>query len=37
LKGPEQTVSTPGAGVAGVNLVPEYFRSQRQIIIDTRS
>jgi hypothetical protein len=35
LKGAEQTVSTPGAGVAGVNLVPEYFRSQRQIIIDT--
>jgi hypothetical protein len=35
LKGPEQTVGTPGAGVAGVNLVPEYFRSQRQIIIDT--
>lgn len=35
LKGPEQYVSTPGAGVTGVNLVPEYFRSQRQIIIDT--
>ena len=35
LRGPEQSVSTPGAGVAGVNLVPQYFRSQRQIIIDT--
>lgn len=35
LKGPEQGVSTPGAGVTGINLVPQYFRSQRQIIIDT--
>jgi hypothetical protein len=35
LRGPEQEISTPGAGVAGVNLIPEYFRSQRQIIIDT--
>jgi hypothetical protein len=35
LRGPEQETSTPGAGVAGVNLIPEYFRSQRQIIIDT--
>jgi hypothetical protein len=35
LKGAEQTASTPAAGIAGVNLVPEYFRSQRQIIIDT--
>ena len=35
LKGPEQTVSTPGTGVAGLNLIPQYFRSQRQIIIDT--
>jgi hypothetical protein len=35
LKGAEQIASTPAAGVTGVNLVPEYFRSQRQIIIDT--
>ena len=35
LQGPEQSVSTPGAGVTGVNLIPQYFRSQRQIIIDT--
>ncbi len=35
LKGPGQILSAPGTGVAGVNLVPEYFRSQRQIIIDT--
>jgi hypothetical protein len=25
LRGPQQEVSAPGAGVAGVNLVPEYF------------
>ncbi len=35
LAGPEQQISTPGTGVSGVNLVPQYFRSQRQIIIDT--
>ena len=35
LKGAEQIASTPAAGVTGINLVPEYFRSQRQIIIDT--
>jgi hypothetical protein len=35
LKGPDEIASTPAAGVTGVNLVPEYFRSQRQIIIDT--
>jgi hypothetical protein len=35
LRGPQQEVSTLAAGLAGVNLVPEYFRSQRQIIIDT--
>jgi hypothetical protein len=35
LKGTDQSVSSPGAGVAGLNLVPQYFRSQRQIIIDT--
>ena len=35
LKGAEQIATTPASGVMGVNLVPEYFRSQRQIIIDT--
>ena len=35
LKGPEATLSRPGTGVSGLNLVPQYFRSQRQIIIDT--
>jgi hypothetical protein len=35
VKGPEQVAVATGRGVRGVNLVPEYFRSQRQIIIDT--
>ncbi|CAN5655700.1 DUF4175 family protein [soil metagenome] len=35
LQGPEQSASTPGVGVSGIDLVPQYFRSQRQIIIDT--
>ena len=35
LKGADQSVTTPGTAIAGVNLVPQYFRSQRQIIIDT--
>ncbi len=35
LRGPEQKTSTAGRGVAGINLVPVYFRSERQIIIDT--
>ena len=35
LKGPEETATTAGRGITGVNLVPEYFRSERQIIIDT--
>ncbi len=35
LKGADAELSTPGTGVAGVNLIPQYFRSQRQIIIDT--
>lgn len=35
LKGPDGKGSTPGRGVSGVNLVPPYFRSQRQLIIDT--
>lgn len=35
VKGPDQAAVAAGRGVRGVNLVPEYFRSQRQIIIDT--
>ena len=35
LQGTDKPVSTPGRGVAGVNLVPQYFRSERQLIIDT--
>ncbi len=35
LKGPEETAPSVGKGVTGVNLVPQYFRSERQIIIDT--
>jgi hypothetical protein len=35
IKGPEQATANAGRGMRGVNLVPEYFRSQRQIIIDT--
>jgi hypothetical protein len=35
LKGPDESGSTAGKGVTGINLVPQYFRSQRQIIIDT--
>ncbi len=35
LKGADGKASTPGRGVSGVNLVPPYFRSQRQLIIDT--
>ena len=35
LKGSDGKASTPGRGVSGVNLVPPYFRSQRQLIIDT--
>lgn len=34
LKGPETRAASSGQGVAGVNLVPQYFRSERQIIID---
>lgn len=36
LPGPESTLTDPGVAVAGVNLIPEYFRSQRQLIIDTQ-
>ena len=35
LRGPEERPTSVGRGVAGVNLVPQYFRSERQIIIDT--
>ncbi len=35
LPGEDARVTDPGVAVAGVNLVPEYFRSQRQLIIDT--
>jgi hypothetical protein len=35
FKGPEQVAANAGLGMRGVNLVPEYFRSQRQLIIDT--
>jgi len=35
LRGPGGEMAEPGTAVAGVNLVPQYFRSQRQLIIDT--
>lgn len=35
LRGPEARQTTTGRGVAGVNLIPQYFRSERQIILDT--
>ena len=35
LRGPEEKKTTTGRGVAGVNLIPAYFRSERQLIIDT--
>jgi hypothetical protein len=35
IKGPAETPPAGGLGVAGVNLVPQYFRSERQLIIDT--
>ncbi len=35
LKGPQEKTSTVGKGLTGINLVPQYFRSERQIIIDT--
>ena len=35
LQGVDKPASAPGRGVAGVNLVPQYFRSERQLIIDT--
>ncbi len=35
LQGPVAVQPTAGRGVAGINLVPQYFRSERQLIIDT--
>ncbi len=35
LQGPATVPASAGAPVAGVNLVPQYFRSQRQLIMDT--
>lgn len=35
LKGPESSRAATARGLGGVNLVPEYFRSERQLIIDT--
>lgn len=35
LRGPASAPVQAGRGLAGVNLVPEYFRSERQIILDT--
>ncbi len=35
IEGAEQVALNGGRGMRGVNLVPEYFRSQRQLIIDT--
>lgn len=35
LRGPQEKATTTGQGLTGVNLVPQYFRSERQIIIDT--
>lgn len=35
LRGPATAVAEPGLALAGVNRVPQYFRSQRQLIIDT--
>ena len=35
VKGGDEHTSASGLGVTGVNLVPEYFRSERQLILDT--
>lgn len=35
LKRPDGKANAAGFGVTGINLVPPYFRSQRQLIIDT--
>lgn len=36
MPGVESSVTDPGVSVARVNLIPEYFRSQRQLIMDTQ-
>lgn len=35
LQGPAAVLTAAGAPVAGVNRLPQYFRSQRQLILDT--
>jgi hypothetical protein len=35
LRGPSTALADPGTSLPGVNLMPQYFRSQRQLIIDT--
>lgn len=35
LRGPSTEIAPPAVAFAGVNRVPQYFRSQRQLIIDT--
>lgn len=35
VRGPQQVNAGPGRGLTGINPIPEYFRSQRQLIIDT--
>ncbi len=35
LRGPQEKAATVGKGLTGINLVPQYFRSERQILIDT--
>lgn len=35
LRGPAAELADPGVALRGVNRVPQYFRSQRQLIIDT--
>lgn len=36
LRGPETPLADLGLAVAGVNRVPQFFRSQRQLILDTQ-
>jgi hypothetical protein len=35
LRGPDTELAAPPVGLAGINRLPQYFRSQRQLIIDT--
>ncbi|MSU50407.1 MAG: hypothetical protein EXS37_15200 [Opitutus sp.] len=35
LRGPATELPEPGLAIAGINRVPQYFRSQRQLILDT--